>query len=305
MQDDLFYPQANKGTYAIIVETWRPHRSDDLVFFGVLFDDDSASQKSKLLGLSEKRDNVQEMTNSLSRFIQLHQVDIEPLAREQFLSPIVLDGLADFASEAYLRDGDEIAIDPERSVKGLIEVLEKIEEPSSPKVINSHSFETFSMNDLFERPQRGRCPPARHLERGDIPLVTTKEVSNGIYGYFNLPEEHTHQNCLTISANGSGGKAFLHPYKFGAVADVLVCDLQQQFPDDLALKLFICEQINGSSWRYDYYRKGSRNRLTQDLRIKLPMKNNVVDTQRIKSELLDTSPSFSALQARLIGLTIQ
>ena len=110
---------------------------------------------------------------------------------------------------------------------------------------------------------------------------------------------------MTISANGSGGKAFLHPYKFGAVFDVLVCDLRPDFPDDPALKLFICEQINNSSWRYDYYRKGSLNRLTQDLRIRLPMVEDRIYVRKIVEELLDSSPSFSALHAKLLGLTVQ
>ena len=86
MQDDLFYPQANKGTYAIIIESWRPHQPDDLVYFGVLFDDHSASQKSKLLGVNETKDNVEIVSESLSRFVQLQQVDIE-LKTQSILLP--------------------------------------------------------------------------------------------------------------------------------------------------------------------------------------------------------------------------
>ena len=36
LRDDLFYPTAHKGTYALIVEAWRPHQADDPVFFGML-----------------------------------------------------------------------------------------------------------------------------------------------------------------------------------------------------------------------------------------------------------------------------
>tara|TARA_B100000683_G_scaffold243962_1_gene253776 strand:+ start:1674 stop:2591 length:918 start_codon:yes stop_codon:yes gene_type:complete len=305
MQDDLFYPQANKGTYAIIIESWRPHQPDDLVYFGVLFDDHSASQKSKLLGVNETKDNVEIVSESLSRFVQLQQVDIEPLPREIILSPIAQERLNDFASEAYLRDGNEVSIDPERSIKGLMDVLQNIEKPSAPKVIRSDHFKAFSMEDLFETPQRGRCPPACNLKKGKIPLISTKEVDNGVLGYFDLSADQTHQNCLTISANGNGGKAFLHPYTFGAVGDVLVCSLREDYPDDLALKLFICEQINNSAWRYDYYRKSSLRRLAQDLHISLPMKANEIDTHTIRLELIDASPSFSALQAKVLGVTIQ
>ena len=42
MPDDLFTPGVHKGTYALILEAWRPHETKDEVFFGILYDDQLA-----------------------------------------------------------------------------------------------------------------------------------------------------------------------------------------------------------------------------------------------------------------------
>ncbi|ADE38896.1 HsdM family class I SAM-dependent methyltransferase [Candidatus Puniceispirillum marinum] len=304
MQDDLFYPVANKGTYAIILETWRPHRIDDLVYFGILFDGQSASQKSKLIAKATAQDNMNEITDDLRKFMQIGDTKIGAKPREKILSPLKLDGLYDFASEAYLSSSEKISIAPEKSIAGVLKMLESVEAKNAPFIIAAKEIREFQISELIQ-PRRGQCPPAKGLGAGKVPLITTRESNNGVHGMYDVPTDQIKFDLITISANGSGGKAFYHPYQFGAVSDVLICNLLDEIPNDPALKLYICEEINNCSWRYDYYRKCSVKRMVQDVRIRVPMKNGKIDITGIKLHILDSSPSFSTLEAKLIGLKIQ
>lgn len=295
MPEDLFMPTAHKGTYALILEAWRPHKTNDPVFFGFLHDDESASQKSKLLGESRTKDNVKDVTENLARFLLDGRSRVEPVPREMCISTINMDLEYDFASEAYL-EGDIPDLSTAQPVEGLFVELARraSRQPRRPALIPNETKE-FEIHDLFDV-RRGKCPPLKHLEYGVVPVVTASEKSNGIAGYYNVPDELLESHCITVSANGSegAGKAFWHPYPFAAVSDALVCSWRDGWDTMPAFCLFVCNAISQNAWRFDYFRKSTAKRVLADVRIRLPVVGDDIDYALIEREM-NRMPGFAQL----------
>ena len=151
------------------------------------------------------------------------------------------------------------------------------------KPIKDIQFKTdsFKLLDFFETIGRGKSGRQKTMQVGGMPFITTSESNNGI-GYWVNPDDCEYiypPNLITISANGGCCKAFYHNYKFAANADVHVCKLKEKY-NNTNFALFICSAINNESWRYDYCRKFSRDKL-KTLSIKLPAKNGLVDISAI------------------------
>ena len=302
LRDDLFMPIAHKGTWALILEAWRPHRETDHVFFAILHDDESASKKSKLLAQSRARDNTERVAQDLSRFLRDGRARIEPLPREIGIAPLNLEPDYDFAAEAYLDGGipDLTAVQlPIRSLA--VELARRSARKSSDSVETPNVICDYEIEDIFEI-QRGKCPPLKTLENGDIPVVTSSERSNGVAGYYDVPNELIYSNCITISANGSdgAGKAFWHPYQFSAVSDAIVCKWKAETEPTIALLLYICNEITENAWRFDYFRKATSGRILADVRISLPMTEDKSDFDfAFISRHVEQTPGFRELTQML------
>ena len=284
MQDDLFSPSASKGTYTLIIEAWRPHKPNDPVYFAILHDDLHASQKSKLKGKAQRKDNMDRIVDELSTFL-IRKHHIESVPKESSVSTLNMDMNYDFASEAYLEDDRQISTGI--SVQSLSVALtrDRMRQGSKPAEVPAQARD-FTLQEIFNV-RRGNCPRLKNLAAGDVPVITTSESWNGIGGYYMVEECHIElKNKMTISANGSGGKAFWHPYPFAALADVLICEPISKYADaDIAFFLYVCDAIDKNAWRFDYYRKCSLSRLETDVRIVLPMKNDMIDFVFIKRRM--------------------
>lgn len=301
MQHDLFMPHAHKGTYALILEAWREHRSNDDVFFGILHDDRHAGRKSKNLGESRSRDNVQRMTGDLARFLTDGRARIAPVPKEVCISTVNTDLDCDLAPEAYL-EGGLPDLGTSQPVEGLfVEMARRAaRSPRKPTPLPTATRE-FEVQDLFAV-RRGRCSTMKSMEHGPTPVVSASEQSNGIKGYFAVPPDVVESDKITISANGSGGagKAFWHPYPFAATPDALVCTWRPGWEISPALCLYVCNAITQNAWRYDYFRKSTQGRVLADVRIRLPMQGDSVDYDYIEREM-NRMPGFAQLLEMLDG----
>ena len=295
MPDDLFMPGAHKGTYALVLEAWRPHETNGEVFFGFLHDDRHASQKSKLLGEERARDNLERVASDLARFLRDGRAKIAPIPEEICVSTLNMDLSWDFASEAYLESGipDMGAAQP---VEGLFVELARraARHPRTAAPVPRHTRE-FELEELFDV-RRGRCPPLKTLAHGDVPVVTSSEQSNGIAGYYDVPAHLVDSNAITVSANGStgAGKAFWHPYPFAAVSDALVCQWRGDWRITPAFCLYVCNAICQNAWRFDYFRKSTATRVMADVRIRMPMSGDVIDYDFIEREM-NRTPGYTQL----------
>ncbi len=284
MPNDLFQPTANKGTYALILEAWRSHETNDGVFFGIMHDDESASQKSKVLGARDRKDNVDRLTKDLARFLKDGRARIDPVPQEITVTALKMDTYLDFSSEAYIENSSQISDSAQPLRDLLLEMIRySSRRPPTTRPI-PESTKDFDLQDLFNI-HRGKCPPLKTLDSGDIPVITTTEQFNGVADYYNVPDQYVTSKCITISANGSGGAAFWHPYRFTAVPDVLICEWQKGWEKSTAFCLYVCNAIRQNAWRYDYYRKSTLGRITADVKVTLPMKGNTVNYAYIEAEM--------------------
>ncbi|MDE0147841.1 MAG: N-6 DNA methylase [Rhodospirillaceae bacterium] len=295
MQRSLFHPSADKVTYALILEAWRPHRADDAVFFAHLFDNLSASRLSKWVNVSERRDNVDRLTAELRIFMAGSTENVSEIPTESGVGTLDLE-TCDFAPEAYLTNPPDAGPTPPeglfvaltrrafRSTRGPMPVPERVQ--------------AYGLDDLFNI-KRGEVAAVKYLPRGDVPIITTTEQDNGIEGYYALGSTGViHRDAITITVNGSGGKAFWHPYSFAAVGDVLVCQWRPGLPTDSAFKLYVCDAINRNAWRFSWSRKGTLGRLLTDVQVVLPMKGDRIDFSYIR-RAMKRAQGYDALVALL------
>lgn len=294
MPRSLFHPAADKVTYVIVVEAWRPHRADDGVFFARLDDNLSASRLSKWVNVSETKDNVGRLTSELRSFMAGTVDAVSEIPTESCVGKLDLETY-DFAPEAYLTNHPDAGPTPP---EGLFVALTRraFRAPRSPTPVPDR-VRVYSLDNLFDI-KRGEAGPLKYLHRGDVPVITTTEQDNGIEGYYVVDAKHVHEDAITITVNGSGGKAFWHPYSFAAVADVLVCKWRSDLDGDAAFKLYVCDAVNRNAWRFSWSRKATRGRLLNDVRIELPMNGDRIDFNHIR-RVMRRAPGYVALNALL------
>ena len=291
MPRPLFQPQADKVTYALILEAWRPHKPDDPVFFALFHDHESASRLSKFVKQVDMQDNVDRLTRELRGFMVGLVEGVSEMPAESGLRSLRLQDHYDFSPEAYLDNPPDTGPTPPEDLFVAL-ARRTFRQPRVPPPIPERLRE-HRLDNLFDI-TRGTAPSMKYLASGDTPVVTTSEENNGIAGYFDVPHEHIHEDAVTITANGGGGRAFWHPYPFAASQDVLVCKWLGEIEGDVASKLYVCDAINRNSWRYSWARKSSPQRLLNDVRIVLPMNGDQIDFEQIR-RTMKRVPGYSAL----------
>ena len=78
------------------------------------------------------------------------------------------------------------------------------------------------LEDLFEV-KSGDYHSMNELDAGNTPLISCGDTSNGLIGYFEIPDEFIYERALTVAYNGSWPlMTKFHPYRFAAKDDVAV-----------------------------------------------------------------------------------
>ena len=295
MQRSLFHPSADKVTYALVLEAWRPHHADDQVFFAHMYDNSSASRLSKWVNISEMNDNVERLRRELRAFMVGAVDSVSNIPTESGVGQLDLEA-CDLAPEAYLTNPRDTGPTPP---EGLFVALTRraFRARSDITTESGGSVRSYGLDDLFEM-KRGELGPLKYLTRGDVPVITTTEQNNGIQGYYAVKEHLLHQDAITITINGSGGKAFWHPYTFAAVGDVLICQWRAGLKGDAAFKLFVCDAINRNSWRFSWSRKGTLGRLLADVEVVIPMSGYRMDLAEIRRRM-ESIAGYDALMRLL------
>lgn len=295
MPRSLFHPAADKVTYILILEAWRTHQPADAVFYAHLYDNHSAHRLSKWVNVTETRDNVGRLTAELRSFLAGTD-STDDIPTESGVSKLNLE-TCDFAPEAYLSNGPDSGrpTPPE----GLFVALTRrsFRERRGPTVV-PETTDAFRLDVLFEI-SRGDVDSLKYLRRGETPVITTTEQDNGVQGYYDTASAPIYDHAITVTINGSGGRAFWHPYPFAAVKDVLVCRWRgDQDERDAALNLYVCDAINRNAWRFSWSRKATLRRLVNDARVVLPMNGGQIDLDHIR-RTMQRAPGYSALKALL------
>jgi type I restriction enzyme M protein len=294
LSEDLFLPNAHKGTYAVIIEAWKPHNNCK-VFWSIM-DDGLMMKKAKRLPSNNVPSNMQMILEELKAFLLLDKAPKEIDKVVGYKEIEFSDPTLDCGAEAYLDFDLTKGIDITSTTSNLFNVLLHSKRPQNLN-LKMGTYKMVNMGDILDEITRGDCPPLNGLKAGLTPVVTTTEENNGIDEFYNITKETIFEDMITIPANGSKYRAFYHPYKFAAVPDILVCKLKPEF-SSLEAKLFICSVINQSSWRFSYFRKCNEQKMKKDVHIALPMKNGKIDLDFIRDSL-SHAPAFQGLKELL------
>ncbi|MGI9071936.1 MAG: hypothetical protein ACR2JB_11650 [Bryobacteraceae bacterium] len=115
----------------------------------------------------------------------------------------------------------------------------------------------------------GDCHATAELDSGSVPLISCGDFTNGLVGYFDIPEKWIYSHAVTVAYNGSWPLTTkFHPYQFGAKDDVAV--LVPILPMKDAVMLYVAALLNRMIWRYSYGRKCFKEKL-QDVLLLMPV----------------------------------
>jgi hypothetical protein len=126
----------------------------------------------------------------------------------------------------------------------------------------------FIISELFTV-DSGKIHAAKELGDGIFPLISCGDTTNGLVGFFDIPEELLHKNSITVAYNGSWPLlSKFHPYEFGAKDDVAVLVPKFDLPESVLV--YVAALFNRSTWRYSYGRKCFREKV-RNQRLRLPI----------------------------------
>lgn len=241
----LFSPVA-EATYGLIIKAHQPHRSSERVFMGRLFDDDHRPRRSKMLADREAVDNVTVMTEELRRFL-LGQPVQDKKPREQAVT-VIDSNSPDFSPERYMPN-QPVCVDPSVRAIGtitarLLVTAHSLQLPATADMTTADTA-TFPLSE-FVVVENARVATIKEHAQGSVPLVSATANDNGIADWLDIPDEHCHNHCITVSLlhNTKPCQAFWHPYKFAALSGkVMVLE-----PNDALLStpdaiIYLCEAI--------------------------------------------------------------
>lgn len=148
-------------------------------------------------------------------------------------------------------------------------------------------FARLKLDSIFETIKNGDFHASSELNEGKVPLVsckTEKTPDHGVEGYFDVPNNKTYENCVTITCDGDQpSTAFYHPYRFAVKDNVLVCIPKKGIKFTTMLYAISC--LNKERWRFSYGRKCYANKLDK-LTIPFPIgKDGNLDQDKIEKIL--------------------
>ncbi len=143
------------------------------------------------------------------------------------------------------------------------------------------------LDSIFIKIVNGDFHASSELDEGKIPLVsckTEKTPDHGVEGYFEISNDKTYENCVTITCDGDQpSTAFYHPYRFAVKDNVLVCVPKKGVK--LTTILYAISCLNKERWRFSYGRKCYANKLDK-LTIPFPVDDDGnVDQNKIEKIL--------------------
>lgn len=135
---------------------------------------------------------------------------------------------------------------------------------------DTKKWEYRKLGTLFSIKKGKRLTSANQTE-GDIPYIGAIDSNNGLSAYIGN-NEHLHDgNTITVSYNGSIGKAYYQPVKFWATDDVNV--LYPKFDMNVYSAMFLITLIEKEKYRFCYGRKWQASIMKETV-VKLPIAKN-------------------------------
>ena len=125
----------------------------------------------------------------------------------------------------------------------------------------------FEIGKLFDI-KNGMKYPSDMREGGNLPLVSTSALNNGVSDYIKYRDDSTYKNILTVAYSGSVGATFYH--KNEVFVGETVFALIPKYSSNIYNGMFISFILNYHNKRYSYGRKIIGSKYGKDV-IKLPI----------------------------------
>ncbi|MDR2438094.1 MAG: restriction endonuclease subunit S [Planctomycetaceae bacterium] len=134
------------------------------------------------------------------------------------------------------------------------------------------NWQWFCYGDLFKI-VKGKRLTKENMITVTVPFIGATEFNNGVTAYIDNDQFIHSGNKITVSYNGSVGRAFYQPTDFFACDDVNV--LEPRFNLNRYIAIFITTLIEQEQYRFNYGRKWTKEKMELS-KIKLPVTSNGV-----------------------------
>lgn len=193
------------------------------------------------------------------------EMNNERLGVEQILLPTINDDINWKAMETYI-----ISLKKEYTPE--LSSIEKSYDESKYLTLDYEKWAEFKIGDLFEL-KNGIKYPAESRKKGNVPLVSTSSVNNGVSDYIEY-RDGVYANILSVAYSGSVGEVFYH------ATDVFIGEtvfaMLPKFELNQYIAMFLIPILRLNNQRYDFGRKIKGSKYVDD-EIKLPVKNGIPD----------------------------
>lgn len=139
--------------------------------------------------------------------------------------------------------------------------------------IDTASWKEFRIGDLFNV-FNGKKYVTQHRLAGDIPLVSTSAIDQGISDHVSFPQGsgyETHSNILTVAYSGSVGATLYHPGTVFVGETVMGLSLRAEYGElSIPTGLFLASVLNRLFTRYTYNNKVKVREVQKKLFVPLP-----------------------------------
>ncbi|CAP18213.1 N-6 adenine specific DNA methyltransferase [Candidatus Phytoplasma mali] len=269
MPEDLFYP-VGVATVILIWEAHIPHDSNINTFFGYFKNDGFVKTKYKgridinnkwpsiknewLITYKNKQDKE---GLSVNHPVKYHD---EWLAEEYLTT-----NYDDLTDDIFIKKIKElIAFEFLNVHNNTLCSLTNEKQLLHRLNLNINKMKFFSIQELFMI-ERGK-DIIKDLEQGDIPLVSSSSLNNGVKDNVQKGKKLFPANCITIANNGSIGSSFYQNKSFYATPDVTILRNKKL---NVYNALFITILLEKEKYRFNYGRKWSNDKM-KNSQIKVP-----------------------------------
>ena len=215
---NLFYP-VSELTYGLVLEAHRPHEPGDRVFMGLLFDDDHRPRRSKMLAAHDVRDNVEEVTDELRRFMLGQPVE-NAIDRRQAVVSFDPASRSRFAPEGYIKSGSLPMVDAGSRGLASMNISRRARQLRSNKPAPVLTTEVFLIHEFIDAVLAAPLGTLKEYRPGSVPVISSAERDNRVADWLDIPDSLCLENCVTSSTlhNTKPCQAFWHPYRFSALS---------------------------------------------------------------------------------------
>lgn len=137
------------------------------------------------------------------------------MLRQKLMLPTTPSGEPDYAYMSEYVQSQRTAL-LEKYKAHCLSRLSALSSPVDIPSLSNKEWQPFPISDLFDL-ERGREGNMAELDSGEIPLISARNINNGLKGFVSNPKRIYKGNCITLNNDGDGGAGLAY-YQPGKMA---------------------------------------------------------------------------------------